>query len=472
MKRKTMMCCLALCVSVLTACGEKTTPSDGTPEDIVEEEREQVSSEQSTPTQETPPAEPMEEQVEEPEEVPEPQNTEPNIYFMENTFLATTGAFEGLAAVQDTTSGMWGFVDKTGEYVIEPIYYGAYPFSEGLAAVNVDGDWGFIDAQGTMVLEPIYRTVESEKFENGYVTVFVYDEENGLDKYEMDHQGQRKEEVVDEVEKDENRMGIIPENIDTDYHWLASAESNGDCLLDADGHLVVDTAGLSDGAFSDYYLRAYAQNGLVMERYINDIQTDAFIDYEGNVLIDFKYASLSPFKGGKYLLAKDADGTAHLIDAQGNVIRDLGVADEMVYYKTYDKDLSAYATLTQREGYSAGSPFYAVIEVFNNQTGEIVHSIDISNLTPEDCLPSVKYTFMEDCFVAHLHANSVYYNDFCKIYDYQGNLLEEFQANEIAGVQLFPPYLVHDDVDYDFSSLLMLPFRTEDSKISYLVIEN
>lgn len=466
-----MMCCLLVCVSVLTACGKKTTPSYGTPENIIEKESEQASSEQSTPTQETFPVEPMEEQGKETEEVPEPQNTEPNIHFMENTFLATTGAFEGLAAVQDTTSGLWGFVDKTGEYVIAPIYYGAYPFSEGLAAVNVDGDWGFIDTQGTMVLEPIYQTVETEKFENGYVTVLVYDEENGLDKYEMDHQGQKKEEVVDEIESG-SRIGIVPENIDTDYHWLISAKSNSDCLLDTEGHLVVDIAELSDGAFRDYYLRSYAQNGLVMEKYINDIYTDAFIDYEGNVLIDFKYTFLSPFKGGKYLLAKDADGTAHLIDTQGNIIRDLGVADEMVYYKTYADNLSAYATLTEREGYSPGSAFYAVIEVFNNQTGEVVHSIDISNFTPEDCLPSVKYFFMEDCFVAHLHANSVYYNDFCKIYDYQGNLLEEFQAEEIAGVQLLPPYLVHDDVDYDFSSLLMFPFRTEDSKISYLVIEN
>lgn len=310
----------------------------------------------------------------------------------------------------------------------------------------------------------------SERFENGQVTVVVYNGE-GLDKYEMDHQGQKKEEVIDEIESGD-RMGIVPENIDTDYHWLVSADSEGDCLLDANGHLVVDTTGLSDGAFTDCYLRSYSQNGLVIERYINDIYTDAFIDYEGNVLIDFKYASLSPFKGGKYLLAKDADGTAHLIDMQGNVVRDLGIADEMLRYKTYSSDLSAYATLTEREGYTPGSAFYAVLEVFNNQTGEILHTIDISNLTPDDCLPSVNYFFMKDCFVAHLRANSIYYTDFCRVYDYQGNILEEFQAEEIAKVQLLPPYYIHDDIDYDFGSLLMFPFRTDDNKIGYLVIEN
>ena len=121
MKRKIVMCCLLMCVSILTACDKKTVSSVETSESIVEEENDKVVVEESVQTQEVVPTERMEEEEEGKLEVPETQYTEPKIHFMENTFLDTTGALEGLAVVQDATSGLWGFVDSTGEYVIEPV---------------------------------------------------------------------------------------------------------------------------------------------------------------------------------------------------------------------------------------------------------------------------------------------------------------------------------------------------------------
>ncbi len=43
---------------------------------------------------------------------------------------------EGLAAVQDTQTGLWGYIDPDGKYVIEPKYGNAFNFSEGLAFVE------------------------------------------------------------------------------------------------------------------------------------------------------------------------------------------------------------------------------------------------------------------------------------------------------------------------------------------------
>lgn len=53
-----------------------------------------------------------------------------------------------------TVDGKHGFIDAAGELVIEPTFAKAYPFREGLAAVQVGELWGYIDTRGRMVIEP------------------------------------------------------------------------------------------------------------------------------------------------------------------------------------------------------------------------------------------------------------------------------------------------------------------------------
>lgn len=62
--------------------------------------------------------------------------------------------FEGLAVV--FKAGKYGYVDADGRVAIPLQYEGADHFSEGLAAVKVNGKWGFIDTQGRMVIPPQY----------------------------------------------------------------------------------------------------------------------------------------------------------------------------------------------------------------------------------------------------------------------------------------------------------------------------
>ena len=68
----------------------------------------------------------------------------------------------------------WGFMDRNGKVIVEPkydreeIHLGldyTSPYSEGMAAVSVNGKWGFIDASGKMVIQPQYEEVSS--FTNG-----------------------------------------------------------------------------------------------------------------------------------------------------------------------------------------------------------------------------------------------------------------------------------------------------------------
>jgi hypothetical protein len=84
-----------------------------------------------------------------------------------------TGVFrpfsEGLALVQAVTERgkLFGFIDKTGRFVIAPYFADAKPFSEGLAAVSTGfaqggaANWGYIDQAGNMVIKPQFQSAES-----------------------------------------------------------------------------------------------------------------------------------------------------------------------------------------------------------------------------------------------------------------------------------------------------------------------
>ena len=45
-------------------------------------------------------------------------------------------------------------VEAEVQYAIKPQFEGARPFSEGLASVKIDGKWGFIDKVGQYVINP------------------------------------------------------------------------------------------------------------------------------------------------------------------------------------------------------------------------------------------------------------------------------------------------------------------------------
>lgn len=64
-----------------------------------------------------------------------------------------------------------GFVNKSGELVIDTKYIQAYDFSDGLAAVcNLDFKWGFIDYEGNYIIEPKYSKIINS-FYNGVALV-------------------------------------------------------------------------------------------------------------------------------------------------------------------------------------------------------------------------------------------------------------------------------------------------------------
>lgn len=68
------------------------------------------------------------------------------------------GFTEGPACVQ-FEDGQWGYLNPDGQRAFGKVWESAFPFSEGLAAVKVDGLIGFINTKGEMVIPPAYDRV-------------------------------------------------------------------------------------------------------------------------------------------------------------------------------------------------------------------------------------------------------------------------------------------------------------------------
>ena len=87
---------------------------------------------------------------------------------------------EGLAEVATGGYGSVGYIDKAGRMVISPQFDGGFPFSEGLAAVKVGGKYGYIDPDGNMVIDPQFEL--SGQFSGGVAFVKVDGKTGYIDK--------------------------------------------------------------------------------------------------------------------------------------------------------------------------------------------------------------------------------------------------------------------------------------------------
>ena len=68
----------------------------------------------------------------------------------------------GLAPVEK--NGKWGYIDESGEIKIPVKYNDAELFSDnGLAPVKQNGKWGVVDIEGNIVVEPKYEFKDNER---------------------------------------------------------------------------------------------------------------------------------------------------------------------------------------------------------------------------------------------------------------------------------------------------------------------
>ena len=263
------------------------------------------------------------------------------------------------------TSWEFGFMDKTGKIVIPLEYDGAFPFSEGLAAVNKDGKLGFIDKTNTAVIPFDYSAAAGGSFIGGIAsvwkdgkcgainkaneTVIPFEYDDWLYISDNDFMVTRKNGKTGVI--DINNKIIIPfglyDNIDSSSNGIARAEKGqlwgyvdktGKIIAPIEHNLTTHfNEGLAcvckDGKWSyldatgstiltvDYERACHFSDGLA---WVCQDGKWGCIDKSGNVVLPLIYQtendSYIRFENGLSFIKKEKEGKYGLIDKTGTVI--------------------------------------------------------------------------------------------------------------------------------------------------------
>ena len=189
-------------------------------------------------------------------------------------------ASNGLAAVQDAETELWGYVDESGRWVIGPTFRETREFApNGLAPAQDDwtGLWGYVDELGKWTIAPQFANAWPF-YDNGTAAVL---DESGHDIVWLDGEGNELEELTDT----HPRAVMDPE---TRLFGIMALDGTWTC-----GPAFTDLKG--DGR--TYYLLARPQGSDLC----------GVVDAGGEWVVEPAYADLVVAFDAGVLAAKDAD---------------------------------------------------------------------------------------------------------------------------------------------------------------------
>lgn len=180
---------------------------------------------------------------------------------------------EGFGWYGDETTGKYGYIDTKCNIVISPKYKNCQNFSDGLAAVQDNNElWGFIDKTGRYVIEPMFRH-EPFPFYSGYAKV------------------KDKEERVHFIDKT-GKIVWTPENGAQWYNFTNNGRLIGKTsILNTSFE---QTATFKPNLFTGGRLLQYNNDWFVMTE--PDSPKSQVFDYNGNLLLNCRIDT--PFNNG------------------------------------------------------------------------------------------------------------------------------------------------------------------------------
>jgi len=200
----------------------------------------------------------------------------------------------------------YGYIDKTGEYAIKPIYDKAINFQEGLAAVTIDEKQGFINNKGEIVIPLIYKL--ALPFKNGYAIVVKNEKYSFIDK------------------SGNNPFSKEFDSLSEFSDGLARFEEGGKYgFIDMKGNVVIKPF-ITPGSVVDWFSGNEFSEGLCAVRFGYDPNKKdefnngkyGYINKIGKVVINPIFDGAKSFKSGKAVV--EIDGKSFLIDKSGNRI--------------------------------------------------------------------------------------------------------------------------------------------------------
>ncbi len=275
---------------------------------------------------------------------------------------------EGLALIEQ--EGQYGYIDSSGSIVIDPQYDFAADFAFGLASVVVDGEFGYIDQAGQMVIEPQFSDARPFTIE-GLAAV-------------------RPNETYGYI--DQNGQFVVEPQFNSAFDFsegLAAVVSDGAFgYIDESGQIVIEPQFDFASNFSED-LAAVFINGQV-----------GYIDSSGQLVIEPAYDFGQNFSEG--LAAVSVDGQVGYIDPSGQIV----IEPQFDFAEAFSEGLAAARVdeligFIDRTGQMVIPPRFDDAGPFSNglarverahvwgyidQTGTPAFLLPISALSPEETL--------------------------------------------------------------------------------------
>ena len=238
----------------------------------------------------------------------------------------------------------YGYMDTTGRVLIEAQFKDARHFSDGFAAVEVDGKWGYIDRNGQLVIQPQFHRAKA--FRNGRALVEVSpDSWRYIDRtgkvaidihfkwsiYARDFSEELAAIYVEDSERFECLSGVN-QNVRDEYNDSNSYVSRQFCgrwgFIDAAGNFAVESHFIEAFSFSE---------GLAAVRVRNPNSEDqkswlyGYIGRTGTVVIAPQFEAAFDFSGG--IARVVVDGRKGFIDKTGRRVTEATFDDAKDFHE-------------------------------------------------------------------------------------------------------------------------------------------
>lgn len=137
---------------------------------------------------------------------------------------------EGLLICRVNGNDPIGFVDKTGKWIVEPVYKSALSFNHGWAAIKDDNGWGYIDAKGNVVVPLTWNNVSLLSFTNPDVIFVSAAQNNEWQPYDV-----KKKQVIGD-----SKYGFI-RNFDIDFDGVSivGTDNSHVGVIDKTGAIII-----------------------------------------------------------------------------------------------------------------------------------------------------------------------------------------------------------------------------------------
>ena len=215
----------------------------------------------------------------------------------------TPGDFtDGLAAVE--VDGKYIFIDKQGATVdwgIPLQYEYLDDFSEGLAAVAIDGKYGYIDRNGTIAITPTFES--AEYFSDGLALVMNKSAEGLMYEHYIDISGEKTLSLPDDRLLYSFSEGLAQHGV-----WNEKGNAADEGYIDSTGAEIIPTHFAFTSAFSDGYA------------YVKTKEEElGFIDKTGQMVLE-STLRFSPQIFTEGLIGVEIDRNFGYLDKTGSIV--------------------------------------------------------------------------------------------------------------------------------------------------------